>query len=650
MKKHTGDFMKMRYRGILSFLVVIGFVFYFQIMPGIAQSEKIFDFNSRITVHVDGSMTVTETIRVLCAGQQIKRGIYRTFPTRYKDRFGNTIRVLFEVEEVLKNGETEPYHIEKVRNGVEVYFGQSDVLLDPGVYTYTLVYRTDRQLGFFEDFDELYWNVTGVDWAFVIDRAEAVVILPEGAEVLNTAAYTGPQGARGQDFTVQTNEAGEIRFITTAPLQPEEGLTIAVSFTKGIIPEPTAREKTVLLMKDNPSTMAALTGFCVLLLYYIIVWSIVGKDPPKGTIIPRFYPPKGYSPAATRYVMRMGYSDTVFAAALISMAVKGYVTIQERKGQFSLSRTEADETSLTKGEKNIAKKLFGRSRKITFKKTSHRRIRNAIDALKKSLRTDFEKINFRRNRWTFLLGVVFTFLTLIAVVLTAPVKEGAIFMSIWLTGWTVGCYVLVRVVIKGWKSVLAGGKAKSGERASVVIMTLFSLPFLAGEGIGLWFFTSMASPLTSVVLLVLVFINMLFNHLLKAPTVYGRKVMDQIEGFKMYLEVAEEERLNILHPPDKTPELFEKYLPFALALGVENAWSEKFADVLTGVGGDQEYSPAWYSGRHWNTMGASEFATSLGSSFSSAISSSSSPPGSSSGSGGGGFTGGGGGGGGGGGW
>jgi len=124
--------------------------------------------------------------------------------------------------------------------------------------------------------------------------------------------------------------------------------------------------------------------------------------------------------------------------------------------------------------------------------------------------------------------------------------------------------------------------------------------------------------------------------------------MDQIEGFKLYLSVAEKERLEALNPPDKTPELFEKYLPFALALGVENQWSEQFADVLSAAAASGDYSPHWYSGNTWHTHGAGGLCSSLAGSFSGAISSSSTAPGSSSG--GGGFSGGGGGGGGGGGW
>ena len=122
--------------------------------------------------------------------------------------------------------------------------------------------------------------------------------------------------------------------------------------------------------------------------------------------------------------------------------------------------------------------------------------------------------------------------------------------------------------------------------------------------------------------------------------------MDEIEGLKMYLSVAEKERLNLLNPPERTPELFEKFLPYAIALGVENKWGDQFTSVFSGLDQDSgQYHPTWYHGHHMSHFAVSNFTSSLGSSLSSSISSAASPPGSSSSSGGGGFSGGGGGGG-----
>ena len=144
--------------------------------------------------------------------------------------------------------------------------------------------------------------------------------------------------------------------------------------------------------------------------------------------------------------------------------------------------------------------------------------------------------------------------------------------------------------------------------------------------------------------------NVVFFYLLRAPTEPGRKLMDQIEGFRMYLSTAEEDRLNVLHPPEKTPELFERYLPYALALDCENEWNAKFAAVLAAAAAAGASAPLWYSGSHWDSGRTGGFTDSLGSSLSSSVASASTAPGSSSGSGGGGSSGGGGGGGGGGGW
>ena len=120
----------------------------------------------------------------------------------------------------------------------------------------------------------------------------------------------------------------------------------------------------------------------------------------------------------------------------------------------------------------------------------------------------------------------------------------------------------------------------------------------------------------------------------------------------MYLDVAEKDDLRVRHGPERTLELFEKYLPYALALGVENAWAEQFADILAGIQaeGGGTTSMRWYSGPSLHSLGTGDFAGSLAGGLSGAISSATAPSGGSSGGGGGGSSGGGGGGGGGGGW
>jgi len=615
-----------------------------------AEAERILDFKSHVQVLRDGSMTVTEEIKVVAAGEKIKRGIFRDFPTQYHDRYGNTIRVGFNVLRVLRDGISDSYHIEGRANGKRVYIGRKDFFLHSGTYTYMITYKTDHQLGYFKDFDELYWNVTGNGWAFVIEEAEALVELPPGTEVLKTAAYTGYSGEKGQDFTSRFDEEGMISFKTTRFLQPKEGFTIAVAWPKGVVPEPKIKEKVDFILKENLSIKAALIGFILLVGYYFIVWFRVGRDPENGTIIPRFSPPKGFSPEAVRFVFQMGYDHKAFAAAVINLAVKGALTIHEdAEGEFSLTRTGVSVATLARGERKIIEKLFGTAGMLKLTNHNHKDIQQAIFGLQSTLKMNFEKLYFLRNSGFLAPGIFITLLTLLVMAMTAPEKALAGFMGVWLSGWTVACFFLGSRVISAWRAAISIGSLRAWGKA--LGPTLFSVPFFAGEIFGLGVFSSAVSPLATVLFVFLVFVNVLFHYLLKAPTRTGRSVMDEIEGFKLYLSIAEKERFAMLNPPDKTPELFEKYLPYALALDVENQWNEQFAGVLaTATAEAGGYHPAWYQGRRSMSDDITGFAGTLTSSFTSAISSSSIAPGSSSGSGGGGSSGGGGGGGGGGGW
>ena len=259
---------------------------------------------------------------------------------------------------------------------------------------------------------------------------------------------------------------------------------------------------------------------------------------------------------------------------------------------------------------------------------------------------------------SILLSVcAFQFLVIIAS--SALGKTGAtpaaIFMSFWLTGWTFGVAILLMQVVSLWKSVASAGTGSRILLIRAIFMSVFALPFVFAEIGGIVVFVFTTSLYVLMVVAMMIFINILFYQLMRAPTLTGRKILDKIEGFKMYLSIAEKERLNLLNPPDKTPALFEKYLPYAFALDVEQEWSEQFSDVLSkAYGPSAGNAPRWYSGPSWHTLGVSGFTSNLGSSLttavSSAASSSSSSPGSSSGGGGGGSSGGGGGGGGGGGW
>ena len=624
-------------------------------------SERVLSFHSDITVHPDATMTVAETITVYCAGQQIKRGIYRDFPTRYKDSYGQTYKVDFYVQEVLRDGEPEDFHTEDLKNGVRIYMGRQNVFLTPGSYTYRITYATNRQLGFFKDFDELYWNVTGNGWTLPIEKASAVVCLPEGAaeNLREVDAYTGYTGAKEKNFTSSTADFGTIIFETTRSLAPEQGLTIVVSWPKGFVAEPSITVKARYWMNDNRGTLAGLGGLCILFLYYLLVWSRHGKDPPRGTIIPLFEPPNKLSPAAIRFISNMGFDQKVFTAAVINMAVKGYLSIHEGNGQYTLKKIGTKEDDLSREEKAAAAKLFTKSTEMisTEGEDNGLAIHKALVDLQLSLKNTLNRTYFSTNRKYFVIGLVISFILLIGSSALGPSATAplAIFMSVWLSGWTFGVVILLIQVFSLWKEVLSGENHRAVLRKKAVTLTLFSTPFVFFELVGIAIVVFAASLAIILIMAAMVFINLLFYRLMRARTPIGRKLMDGIEGFRMYLATAERNRLNLLNPPDRTPELFEKYLPYALALDVEQQWSEQFSDILAQASRtDAGYTPRWYEGTAWRDAIPSHFTSGLGKSLSSAaetaVASSSSSPGSSSGGGGGGSSGGGGGGGGGGGW
>jgi uncharacterized membrane protein len=218
-------------------------------------------------------------------------------------------------------------------------------------------------------------------------------------------------------------------------------------------------------------------------------------------------------------------------------------------------------------------------------------------------------------------------------------------MCVWLTFWSFGVTMLLMQVGHAWKSVRAEGLWNA---PAAIFITLFSIPFVAGEGFGIFIMWMSAGPGGVAVILGGVALAFVFHNLLKAPTRAGRLLLDRIEGFKLFLNEVEGPRYAAMASPAKTPELFERYLPYALALGVEHAWAQQFAGVLAaaasaGTAHGAGYAPSWYTGSGLAGFSATDFTSSFSSSFSSAVSSASTSPGSSSGSGGGGGGGGGGG-------
>jgi len=557
--------------------------------------ERILNFHSEVRVLQDGWIEVTETIQVRAKGNRIRRGIYRDFPTEYYDKLGNRYEVDFRPLAVMRNNAREDFHAQEYRNGRRVYFGSSNRYIQNGEHTYMFRYKASRMLGFFEEHDELYWNVTGFDWAFPIDAASATVTFAFDvpANEITLEAYTGPYGSSERNYTSHVDGSGRAYFKASTPLSAVNGLTVVVGWPKGYVQAPTSFDRAGWLLTDNLNLLIALSGLIVLLIYYVPVWRKFGRDPEEVVLVTRYEPPKGFSPASLRFIRQMYYDDKVMTAAVVNLAVKGYLRIDVTEGStgFLGVGKEADEHVLVKtdaganrallapGEKELYEGLFKEGDKVVLENENHELLGEAKSAHRESLKKDYRQHYFQTNGLLNIPAMV--------------------------------------IVIGSTAAALSFGPS------GLVILTIIAM------------FVIMVS----------------FAIIMKRPTLRGRQLLDEMLGFKDYLEIAEKDELNLRNPPEKTPALFEAFLPYALALGVDQSWAEKFSEILASSrqADGTAYSPAWYGGS-WNSRSLGSTMSNLSGGLNTAISSSVTPPGSSSGGGGGGFSGGGGGGGGGGGW
>ncbi len=602
--------------------------------------EKILNFHSDIQVLADSSMTVTETIRIRAEGDKIRRGIYRDFPTDYRDRWNNKIRVDFIVEGVSRDGSNEPFFTEKYANGTRLYIGRDDKFLKPGEYEYAIAYRTSRQLGYFDDHDELYWNVTGNGWDFAINSASATIKLPAGvpAKAMSIEGYTGPFGAKRQDYRASVTDDSEAKISATGSLPPGHGLTVVLSWPKGVVSEPTKTERTTQLLKDNRGLLVTLTGLVLMAVYLYFVWNRYGRDPGPGPKFPHYAPPDDLSPGACRYILNMSHDKQGFSAAVLSLAAKGYITIHE--GHNDALRAAAGDALYDKSLDQLREKFKDRD------SLANRLIGPLVDLAENAIDAIYDDV--------FVLEKNVESEELPALGPGEEVVLGNLFVAGNYLQLTQDKHETVRAAIKAHDSALKSHYRKTN------FLTNFGL-ILPAAIIGfVTFLIALAlAPLTpAAVATLLVAVGLIFLsvRLMKAPTTKGRKTMDQIEGFRMYLEVAEADELKQIEglagpTPEKSPDLFERFLPYAVALGVEQPWADQFEQLFARIAADQQqsYRPTWYRGnKPIHSFG--QFAADMSGTLGNAISSASQAPGSSSGSGGGGSSGGGGGGGGGGGW
>jgi uncharacterized membrane protein YgcG len=548
-------------------------------------AERILSFLSDVTVQRNGDLLVTETIRVAAEGDQIKRGILRDFPTTYERNSGPPVVVGFDVLSVARDGKAEPYSTEKLSNGVRVRIGRADVILDTGPHEYVIKYRTTRQIGYYETFDELYWNATGTGWTFPIDVAEARITLPERVPFTRKALYTGAQGATGKDAEILSEEPGRIVFRTTRPLPTHAGLTVAAAWQKGVLlppPGPGLLERfghwlgETWIVRHLPMVLAMI-GLPLVLGYYGYAWFKLGFGPRRGVVIPLFAPPEGLSAAAMRYVRRMEFDDKTFTAALLELAVNRHLKFGEtRRKVISIQKTDGGKP-VGRAEEIAEQRLFHDDPVVPLTRSSHVELKSAMHGLSGELSKTYENKAYRANTSWAVWGLLACLALMVVIVASNWTQEGDVF------GGTLFVMLFpMPMVMLGLTLIARAGAVQGGARIAALLVGLL---FAGIAGYGIWWMMfayrdHWGDVLPSAAAFALAPIAIFAFPLFKTPTEMGRKLMDAIDGFRMYLGTAEEERLEAFYPPKKTPELFEKYLPYAVALDVENAWAKRFEGIL----------------------------------------------------------------------
>lgn len=629
-------------------------------------AEVIENFLATIEVQPDGDLIVSESVTVRAEGALIRRGIYRDFPLQFEDADGRLRQVSFELLGVYREGQPEPHHTRRSARGIRIYAGSENTLLPSGSHRYEFRYRTGRQLRQIDAATELNWNVTGNEWAFPITTARAIVRLPGNAEPARWTAYTGRLGERGEAYEWRMRE-GRLEVRTTRTLAPGEGLTIVAELPAGLVAPPTQAQKLTYLYLDNRLYLLGGFGLAAVALFYLLVWRAVGRDPPKGIVIPLFEPPPGVSPALAGYVRHWGWSRDwrEFTAAALSLAVKGLIVFDDSGNGLVLKRRNAtgQAPALPSGERALLAWIDGAGGVASIDKANGERLATGLKSFRSAIEAENRNRFFKRNLVWFGAGLALSLAAIWVVFASSDLVGG----DSGLLGFTVMLGVIVgSSILRGLRGAMPGQTVKRvvavaiqvgllGFIGVVILVLQGNAGIVDAAGFGRGLLDTVRENLFPLALILgFGLLNGSFYYLLRAPTAAGRPVMDQIEGLELYLRTAESARLNLQGAPEITTERFEKLLPYAVALGAEKPWSEAFQTALERArpsqASDPVYRPAWHRGTNWSGRSLAQGLAGSVAAAQGAFASSMPAPKSSSGFSGGGGSGGGGGGGGGGGW
>jgi uncharacterized membrane protein len=465
-------------------------------------------------------VTVTERFVVQFNGSW--NGIYRSIPLEYPAPGGLNYTLRLRIVSVTDDsGNSLRHEVDRVGDSRRVKMWVPGA--ENATRTIVLTYRTDNALRFFEEYDELYWNVTGEEWDFPIQNVTAVVMLPDSVTGLRTSSFTG---ARGSTEAAPVEQVGTtFTFRGTRPLGYREGLTIVVGWNPGVITRPTATDKAVSVLMSNSILLAPIVAFLAML----TLWRRFGRDPDPGSVLVRYEPPPDMSPAEAGTLMDDSADMRDITATLVDLAVRGFVRIDEKtKDQlFGLISSRDYEITLVHPEQWPQLKPHERALLQALSVHSHQ-----DTVLLSDLKNEFYK-----------------HLPEIKKHLSRTLVDG---------GYYVRRPDIVRVL---WVAIAIGSAV-----AVVVVGGVLSSRF----GI-----TGVATAIAGAATLIVVAV---FGWFMPRRTVTGARMHTWLRGFEEFLGRVEKDRLERMVD---SPAVFEKLLPYAMAFGVENNWARAFEGLAT---------------------------------------------------------------------
>jgi hypothetical protein len=320
-----------------------------------------------------------------------------------------------------------------------------------------------------------------------------------------------------------------------------------------------------------------------LFVYYLVVWLSIGPEPKPDIVVTRYEPPDNLSPAAVRYVAHCGADGRSFAAVIAQLAIRGCLRVDRSNGKYKLSRLlndRAAESALAREEKRILTLLFEDGPVIELSSATDQRnsAQNGryVFHIHEELGKELGARYFTHHSGFIAIGVLATFASALGLAATAHGGNatGAVFITCWILFCGLGIGLMAeRSLLSAWSTAVRARMGWTRLLPSTATTLVFAglIVFLLNN------LGSIVSPSFALMLGALLLINLGWGPLLKRRTPLGRKALDQIEGFRQFLEKVERDKLDRLNPVGEGPEKLDRLVPYAIALEVKEAWGDHLA-------------------------------------------------------------------------